>query len=328
MANNRTRSVGSIQKTLVKKSREAALCAIQVFNNPLVTFKSESFIVLMIIAWTYLIHAYYRNKGVDYCYYTQGPKRKKYDKTKNGAKKHWELERCLNDEACPLDKATVANLRFLIKLRHEIEHQMALGLEDHLSARYQACALNHNFYTKKFFGDGEGLDRHLSFSLQFLEMDPSLPGETGPKSVKLEEPIRQFISDFDNVLEDDCRNDQRFAYRMVFTKKLVNRSGQADRVVEFVDPKSDAAKEINKEYWVNKEVEKPKFLPSQVANTVQDAGFPKFRVQPEHVSLWQAEKAKQAGKGYGVEVSGTWYWYRSWVDFCIQHCQESGDKYK
>jgi hypothetical protein len=33
----------------------------QVFNDPLATFKSESFIVLMTIAWTYMLRAYYRS---------------------------------------------------------------------------------------------------------------------------------------------------------------------------------------------------------------------------------------------------------------------------
>ncbi len=304
------------------------MCAIQVFNNPLVTFKSESFIVLMIIAWTYLMHAYYRSKKIDYRYFTQGPKRKIYDTTKNGAKKHWELERCLNDKSCPLDQPTRANLKFLIGLRHEIEHQMAVGLDDHLSARYQACALNHNHYLKKLFGATEGLDDYLSFSLQFSEMTPSLPGESRPVGPKLTSSIRQFVSEFDKALSEDDRNDQRFAYRLVFTKKLVNRPGQADRVVEFVDPKSAAAKEINKEYWVRKEVEKPKFLPKHVVKTVQNSGFPKFRIQPEHVTLWKAEDAKNPAKGYGVEVSGVWYWYQPWIDHCIQHCKDSGDRYR
>ena len=51
---------------LVRKSREAALNAVQSFNNPLTTFKTETFIVLMVIAWTYLLHAYYRQNGVEY----------------------------------------------------------------------------------------------------------------------------------------------------------------------------------------------------------------------------------------------------------------------
>ncbi|HAT8441665.1 TPA: DUF3644 domain-containing protein, partial [Legionella pneumophila] len=55
MAKQRKRSVFSIKNELIKKSQEAALAAIQLYNNPLITFKSESFIVLMNIAWTYLL---------------------------------------------------------------------------------------------------------------------------------------------------------------------------------------------------------------------------------------------------------------------------------
>ncbi len=59
----------SIKRELLLKSREAALSAVQTFNNPLTTFKAETFIVLMVIAWTYMLHAYYRREGVEYRYY-------------------------------------------------------------------------------------------------------------------------------------------------------------------------------------------------------------------------------------------------------------------
>ena len=66
MTNKRVRLVGSIKKGLLSRSREAALYAISVFNDPLVKSKSQTFIVLMVIAWMYLLHAYYRSIGVDY----------------------------------------------------------------------------------------------------------------------------------------------------------------------------------------------------------------------------------------------------------------------
>jgi hypothetical protein len=96
------RRIFSVKEELLRKSREAALAAVQVFNNPNVTFKSETYVMLMIVAWTYLLHAYYRGKGVEYRYFTQGAKRRRYDRTKNGAYKHWELERCLDEKGCPL----------------------------------------------------------------------------------------------------------------------------------------------------------------------------------------------------------------------------------
>ena len=61
-----------IKTQLLEKSREAALNAVQTYNNPLTTFKSESFIVLMNIAWMYLLHSYYHSEGVEYRYYEKG----------------------------------------------------------------------------------------------------------------------------------------------------------------------------------------------------------------------------------------------------------------
>lgn len=134
----RNRKIGSIKVELLTKSREAMLTAVQIFNNPNIQFKSESFIVLAIIAWTYLsylLHAYYRDKKIDYKYYEVQGKRKKYDKTSKGAYKFWELERCLNQNKCPIDSVVKSNLMFLIGLRHEIEHQMTTRIDDYLSAR-------------------------------------------------------------------------------------------------------------------------------------------------------------------------------------------------
>ena len=146
MPGKRQRKIGSVKSELVKKSREAALSAVQIFNNPNISFKSEAYIVLMTIAWTYLLHAYYRKKKVEYRYYKQLGQRKKFDKTAKGAYKHWELERCLNTSENPIDKDSANNLRFLIGLRHEIEHQMTSRIDDLLSARFQACCLNYNKY--------------------------------------------------------------------------------------------------------------------------------------------------------------------------------------
>lgn len=42
----------SVATRLVSQSQDAALTGVQVFNNPQIKFKSETFIVLMNIAWT------------------------------------------------------------------------------------------------------------------------------------------------------------------------------------------------------------------------------------------------------------------------------------
>ena len=126
----RIRRVKSVKAELLTKAREAMLSAVQIFNNPNIQFKSENFIVFSNIAWMYLLHAYYREKNIEYRYYRMAGNRKRFDKTKRGANKYWELERCINCDDSPIDDVTSYNLRFLIGLRHEIEHQMTTKIDD------------------------------------------------------------------------------------------------------------------------------------------------------------------------------------------------------
>lgn len=61
----------AIWKILLDKSREAMLAAVTIYNNPLVTFKSELFMVNAEIAWTYLFHSYYAKNKINYYYRKQ-----------------------------------------------------------------------------------------------------------------------------------------------------------------------------------------------------------------------------------------------------------------
>ena len=321
------RRVKSVKSELLTKSKEAALSAVKIFNDPLIHFKSETFIVLMVIAWTYLLHAYYRSKKIEYRYFKQHGQRRFFDKTKYGAYKYWELERCLNDKDSPIEKDASNNLRFLIGLRHEIEHQMTIGLDEYLSGRYQACIMNYNNLLKKIFGNRNSLDKHLSYSLQFLELSEEQIG--GPKpEAEIPRRVKAYIAEFDGILTHEEYNNPNYSYRLLFKRKMVNRAGQADKVIEFIDPKSDLAMEIDKEYWVKKEVEKKKYRPSDIVKSLNDAGFTKFRVNPEHVKMWQSENAKNPGKGYGTQVAGVWYWYDSWLQKCLDFCDAAGNQYR
>ena len=302
MSSIKKRRIGSIKSELIKKSREAALAAIQLFNNPQITFKSELFIVTMVIAWTYLIHAYFRQKMIDYRYYEQHGMRKFYDKTKNNAFKHWELERCINDRKSPLDKNTANNLRFLIGLRHEIEHQMTMRIDNTVSAKFQACCINYNFYLKKLFGKEFGLDKHLSFSLQLSGISKEQK-ELLAGNKDLPENIKAYIDNFESNLSDKEFEHPKYSYRVLFVQKTANRKGQADEVIEFVKANTRLAKDVNITYASIKEVERPKYLPSQIVELMWDEGYDKFSIY-YHTKLWQKKDGKNPAKGYGVYVAG------------------------
>ena len=322
----RNRKIGSIKTELLIKSREAMLTAVQIFNNPNIQFKSESYIVLSNIAWTYLLHAYYRTQKIEYRYFEQHGLRKKFDRTKNGAFKYWELERCLNDNNCPVENIAKANLKFLIGLRHEIEHQMTTKIDDFLSARFQACCLNYNKYIKELFEDKLGIDRHLSFSLQFSSINEEHANQL--KEFKdLPKNIATYINGFDESIPENEYNDMRYSYRVLYVPKSVNHKGQADKVIEFLPVNSPEAEKLNKEYVLIKEKEKPKFLPSKVVQIIQEKGYGNFGMH-QHTQLWKLKDAKNNGKGFGTKVANTWYWYKNWISEVENHCLENGEKYK
>jgi hypothetical protein len=326
MTVKRNRKIGSFKEELLVKSREAMLSAVQIFNNPNIHFKSENFIILANISWMYLLHAHYRNKKIEYRYFRQTGQRKKFDKTKKGAFKYWELERCLDDNDCPIDNITKANLKFLIGLRHEIEHQMTTKIDEYLSARFQACCLNYNDFIKQLFGDSYGIDKHLSVSLQFSTIKEEHANQLR-KFTDLPPNIASYINDFDNELTEEDYNNIRYSYRLLYVPKAVNRKGQADKVIEFIPANSPEAEGLNKEYVLVKEREKKKHLPGEIYDFIQANGYPRFTAY-QHALLWKKKDAKNPTLGFGTQVAKTWYWYDNWLNEVQEYCGKSGNAYK
>lgn len=310
---------------LLVKAREAALAAVQIYNNPQVSFKSEIFIVAICIAWTYLMHAFFRRQKIEYRYYQLRNGRKYYDKTRHGAFKHWELERCLNDPANPVDRDSANNLRFLIGLRHEIEHQMTTKIDNYTSARLQACCLNFNETIKALFGERFGIDKLNAFSLQFSSLSESQV-ELLSEAEGIPKSIQKFIEGFDGNLSEQEFNSQKFAYRVLFVAKTANHKGQADQVIQFVKSDSPLAEGINKTYALIKETEKPQILPGEVVNRMRREGYVRFN-QNHHTDLWKGADAKNPAKGLGVQIARTWYWYEPWLVIVKAHCEENKNLY-
>jgi hypothetical protein len=147
-------SKGKIKEVeeLIAKSREAMISAIQSYNNPRVSFRSEIFIVLSTISWTYLLHAYYRRQNTSYTYQRNVGGVSEMERTAAGQPKLWDLAKCLSIAQCPLDNATKANLDFILNLRHEIEHRSTGNIDQKIASKLQATALNFNTTLAELFG--------------------------------------------------------------------------------------------------------------------------------------------------------------------------------
>lgn len=310
-------------RDLATRSRQAMQLAVQAFNNPIPDFRAEAFIVLAIIAWTYLLHAYLRVRGVDYRYYRQKDGKKEVEKTKSGSEKYWELGKCIEDSSCPLDEGTKNNLRFLVEIRHEIEHRMTENIDDAISAKLQACCLNFDRTIRMHFGEKMGVDGSLAVALQFstfrFDQSRQLLGATDQPA-----KLPAIHSAVETSLSEEERKNPNFSFRVAMIQRSANNKGGADQVVEFISPESAEGQAISR--VLLKEVEKNKFKPRQVVKLMHDAGFKGFGMH-QHTELWKKLNAKDPHKKFGVLLGdGQWYWYQNWVDEVQSQLKRSAKK--
>jgi Protein of unknown function (DUF3644) len=309
---------------LLLKAREAMIAAVHVFNSAGLTFRGELFIVTVIIAWTYLLHAWFKKQGIDYRHTVNENGKNVVAKTANGEDKYWERGHCLKYAKCPLEKGIINNLNFLLELRHEVEHRSTTRIDDLIGPKLQDCCINFNDTIKKHFGPQYGLERRLPIALQFVTFGPDQRAVL-KKASTLPSHIEMMMDNFDEHLTSEELADPRFRFQVAFVQRTANRPSSADQAIEFVVAGTDEAKEINR--ILLKEVEKKKYLPSEIVRMMKAEGFRKFNMH-HHTLLWRKLDPKKKEKGYGAfAIGGLWGWYKNWVVRVREECNAHSDKY-
>jgi hypothetical protein len=283
----------------IQKASEAMKASVAIYNNPTIRWKSEIFIVNAVIAWTYLLHAYYGTHGVDYRYRNGDA----LVLTGEGRPKHWELTKCLDAHECPLPNAVKSNLRYLILVRNEIEHRLSDNVDRMLAPKLQACALNFDYWLCEWFGSACSIADELAFAIQFAEISlrshRDIVGDKG-----LPDVIRAVndLVERDMTLED--YNDPRYSYRVYVIPRTINNPKKADQAVIFADIGSTLEMAL-------REIERPKYTATQIVELMKKEGFSDFALYKKDgfVEMWKAMDAKDPAKGLGIVVAGTWYWY-------------------
>lgn len=307
---------------LLIKAREAMIAAVHTFNSAGLTFRSEIFITTAMIAWTYLVHAWFKREGVDFRY---RDKNGALRTLKSGADALWDLSQCIRHPKLPLENGARLNLELLIEIRHEIEHRSTNRIDDALGAKLQACCLNFNEAIRAWFGTAHGLERRLPLALQFVTFDAAQRANL-KKAEILPAAIASTLDAFHARLNDEELADPAFAYRVAFVPKVGSKASKADLAVEFVNADSLEAEAISQ--VLLKDVDKKRYTPSQVVKMMRDEGFAHFK-QSDHTNLWKALNAREdASFGRAGDYVGTWVWFVAWVARVRAHCQEKGDLYK
>ena len=306
---------------LLVKAREAMIAAVHTFNGAGLTFRTELFIVTAVIAWTYLLHAWFKREGIEYRHIVRG----EVKTTREGADKYLELGACVRHARSPVSAGAKKNLLMLLELRHEIEHRSTSRIDDAVSAKLQACCINFNDAIKDWFGAQCGLERRLPIALQFVTF--GVDQRSALKKVSgLPDHIEAAIDNFEERLSDEEYRDPAYRYRVAFVPIVKQRESAADVAIDFVPRDSEKAEDIN---VLLREVERNRYLATEVVRLMNDAGFPRFRIH-DHTRLWQDLDAKGDGKAFGREgdYASSWVWFEPWIERVRAHCEEQGNRYQ
>lgn len=310
---------GSKAYTYSLRAQEAMLAAVEVFNSPLITFKSELCITMITTAWTYLLQAYCLTNKIEFRKPLRRGRRIQYERTAEGEYKTLSLLELV--DKCPnlLSSAEKNNLRFLVGFRNRVQHSANSSIDGIVAPKIQANVLNFKRRVLDITGGQIDIERFLPLALQFSEMSFEQI-ESLLTSEHVSQPLRTFIIDFERGLSEEERSDTAYEARVKFELENKNR-GQGLYTLTTVPIGAELP--YNATVVANKEVEKKKYRPSDVVKMMNDEGYTGFTMH-KHTELWQARNAKRPGPGYGVEVVGTWYWYDKWVNEVVRpYCMDT-----
>lgn len=334
-------------KSLLEKSREAALLAVEVYNKPNTAFRTGGYIVLMHIAWTSLFHAIFERDGVKYFY---KEKNKRRYKRVEGEKKAWELKDCIRNYYKNENPPERKNLEFFIKLRNKIEHRFLPQLDIDIFGECQAMLINYENLLVKEFGEKYALKENLVFTLQFSsyyqkEQQTAIKG----KIAKEYEDVKRFIERYRHNLSPEIYSDLRYSFRVFLIPKVGNRRSSSDVAIEFIKYDPDNPEEMKqydkfivaiKEKRVINEGFKAGEVAEKVYNALKDE-MPenwKFSASFHHAKCWRYYGIRPNKGDPNPEKTNEKYCYydkpfeqyvytQEWINFLIEKLKDR-EEYK
>jgi len=221
-------------KTILESSIDSALLAVEVYNKPRTTFRTEAYVSLMVMAWTRLFHAHFQQvKGDVYYYKKSGSTRYVYV---DGEKKAWELARCIK-EYKQLTAAAAKNLEFFIKLRNKIEHRNIdkTEIDTLIFGECQALLYNYENELVKLFGNDYSLNESLAYSLQFSLMRTDEQKKANKSILSKElKAVKNFIDTYRSSVKDEVFESQEYSIKLIQIPKVSNTK-KGDLAIEFVN---------------------------------------------------------------------------------------------
>jgi hypothetical protein len=292
---------------LLDKTRESALLAVQVYNNPLVSFRAPGYIVHMIIAYTALFHAIFERKAVQYWYTNDDGTPKIIE----GDKQAWDISRCIKEYYGGRVLPEAENLKFFVRIRNKVEHRFVPALDTTLAGRCQSLLFNFERLLIDEFGGFFALGQSLALALQFSMFSQEQQASLRRIQSQEYQTLRQFIDDYDALLPDAITQSMQYSFRAFLIPKVGKHEKSSDIAIEFVpfDPNDPEEMErLTKQIVLVKEkyipVADPGLLTAKtVAQRVRDATGVHFNTA-HHTRAWklyQVRTSKLSPEGCKTE---------------------------
>lgn len=329
-------------KSILDASIDSALLAVEIYNKPRTTFRSEGFITMMIMAWTRLFHAHF-NATIGDKYYYKKPNGH-YD-TIDGEKKAWELSMCIKNYTT-LNNNVKSNLNFFIKLRNKIEHRHIekREVDTLIFGECQSLLFNYESLLIELFGNTYSINEALVYSLQFSQIRTEKQEQANRSALSKDlAEIVSFVEKYRNTLDDTIYNSQEYSIKLIQIPKISN-TNRADAAIEFVkwdslsEEDKTAYEKLNiiiKDKTVKVEAANVgRLKPSEVVKKVNEKLTGKTINQSLHTTLFKLFKIRPTnGEDDPFDTNTTYCFYDevhndyvyqdAWVDFLIHFTQSS-----
>ena len=219
-------------KSILDASIDSALLAVEIYNKPRTTFRSEGFITMMIMAWTRLLHAHFNNTIGDKYYYKK--RNNRYEMV-DGERKAWELSTCIKKHGS-MESGVESNLNFFIKLRNKIEHRHIekREIDTLIFGECQSLLFNYESKLIEFFGSSYSINEALVYSLQFSQIRTQKQEQANRSALSKDlSEIVSFVVKYRNTLDEKTYNSREYSIKLIQIPKISN-TNRADAAVEFV----------------------------------------------------------------------------------------------
>ena len=326
-------------EVLVIKSRECAILALDIYNRPGTLFKSEGFIVMIIIAWTSLLHAIFQQNGIDYFYKDENGEYKTIDNDF----KAWELCTCIKNYYRNENNAITKNLEFLIGLRNKIVHRYVPTIDMHIAGECQAALLNFDELITAEFGEYYALKEYMSMPLQTSNIRTEQQIEIQKKfQGKQYDAVMTYIDAFREQVSDEIYQSPKYSFRVYLVPKIGNNLKSSDIALEFIKYDSqnpEIVNLINKQIAITREkkiqvVNPGKFKAGEIAKEVQIRIGRKFNASFHHAQackFYKIRPLEKKGDGCNLEYCQfdephkDFVYTQAWIDFLAEKLSNNNE---